>query len=256
MSVIKTKGIVLKYCNMNDNDRLFTLFCPEIGKISALSKGIRSHKHKDFAALQPFCFSEFVIDNSKGLGYITSAQVCENFYALRESVEKTSLASYITDLVSGISDEIIYEDDFFRFILNTLYVIAKTPDSEHFITELLKFKSVFELKTVCVAGYMPATDICMVCNCKKDLKYFDVWEGGTVCEDCQMRGASPELVEISSPACNMIKFICDADYKAVFKFNASPETIDEVNRIGEIYLINKLEFVSAQLEYFKNIISQ
>ncbi len=257
MSVTKAKGIVLKYCNMNDNDRLFTLFCPGIGKVSALSKGIRSHKHKDFAALQPFCYSEFVIDTSRGLGYISSAQVLESFYDLRSSVEKMSLASYISDLVSGLADEIMYDDDFFRFTLNTLYVLSKTPDSGSagFTAELLKLKAIYELKTVCVAGYMPDMNTCFYCQSSKELKYFDVWEGGAVCEDCWDKGTPSELEKLSCGARSMIDFICKADYKSVFKFNASPETVDEVNRIGEIYLINKLEFVSAQLEYFKSIIT-
>ena len=53
MALIKTNGIILKYVNLNDNDRIFTIFSPELGKITAMSKGIRSHKHKDLCATIP-----------------------------------------------------------------------------------------------------------------------------------------------------------------------------------------------------------
>lgn len=256
MSITKAKGIVLKYCNMNDNDRLFTIFCPQYGKMSAISKGIRSHKHKDFAALQPFCYSDFVIDTSKGLGYVSSAQIIENFYDIRTSVEKMSLAAYITDLVSAIADEIMYDEDFFKFTLNTLYMLSKASDTPKasLADELLKLKAIYELKTVCTAGYMPDMSACIHCGNSKDLEYFDIYSGGSACKDCWDKGAASELWQLSMGARRMIEFICVSDTKQVFKFNASPETIAEVSSISEAYLINKLEIVSAQLEYFKNIL--
>ena len=53
---VKTKGLILKVVNLNDNDRLFTIQTIEKGKITAIAKGVRSHKHKDFSALGHFCF--------------------------------------------------------------------------------------------------------------------------------------------------------------------------------------------------------
>ncbi len=254
--MIKTKALVLKYTNMNDNDRLFTVFCPELGKLSAISKGIRSHKHKDFAALQPFCFSELVVDNSRGLGYISSAQILENFFELRSGVEKMSLAAYVADLVSNLADEIMYDDEFFRFTLNTLYMISKASDSSKLTLndELVRLKTIYELRLACNSGYMPQLQNCMCCSSDKKLDFFDLYGGGAVCASCHDRGLAPETCEITDSALKMMSYICHADDKSVFKFSASPETIDLAGKISESYLINKLEIVSARLEYFKNII--
>ncbi|MBO5743983.1 MAG: DNA repair protein RecO, partial [Clostridia bacterium] len=125
MALIKTSGLILKYVNLNDNDRLFTIFTKDMGKITAMSKGIRSHKHKDFASLGLYSFSELVLDDSRGLIYINSANLIENFYNLRTMLEKTSLVSYFADLVSFLADEISGDDEFFSFILNTIYLTAK-----------------------------------------------------------------------------------------------------------------------------------
>lgn len=254
--MIKTKALVLKYTNMNDNDRLFTVFCPEHGKISAISKGIRSHKHKDFAALQPFCYSELVIDNSRGLGYISSAQILENFFELRSGVEKMSLAAYVADLVSNLADEIMYDDEFFRFTLNTLFMIAKAADGSKLTLndELVRLKTIYELKVICTSGYMPQLQGCMCCGSDKSLEYFDLYGGGAVCTSCHDKGFAPESCEVTDSVLKMMSYICQADDKSVFKFSASPETIDLAGKISEEYLINKLEIVSARLEYFKNII--
>ncbi len=256
MSIIKTNGLILKHTNMNDNDRLFTIFCPQYGKMSVLSKGIRSHKHKDFSALQPFCYSELVIDTSKGLGYVTSAQIIENFFDLRQSVEKMSLAAYITDLVSFMADEIIYDEDFFKFTLNTLYMISKATDTEKLAIndELLRLKAIYELKTVAVSGYMPDFSNCIVCGNGKELEYFDVYNGGAVCSLCAKNGNAFEIVSVSKPTLDMMSYICMSDHKQCFGFKTTKDAIREMVFIIETYLINKLELVSAQLEYFKNII--
>ena len=254
--MIKTKALVLKYTNMNDNDRLFTVFCPEHGKLSAISKGIRSHKHKDFAALQPFCYSELVIDNSRGLGYISSAQILENFFELRSGVEKMSLAAYVADLVSNLADEIMYDDEFFRFTLNTLFMIAKAADGSKLSLndELLRLKTIYELRLASNSGYMPKLQSCMCCNGANGLDYFDLYGGGAVCASCHDKGFAPETCEVTDSVLKMMSYICHGDDKSVFKFTASPETIELASEISEAYLINKLEIVSARLEYFKNII--
>lgn len=254
MALIKTNGIILKYVNLNDNDRIFTLFTPELGKISAMSKGIRSHKHKDFAALQPFCFSELVLDNSKGLYYINSAQVKENFYDLRTSVEKTSLATYFTDLISFISDEIMFDNEFFSFILNTLYLTANAEKrTEDVATELLRLKTIFEVKCVCASGYMPDISSCRRCNSKTELMYFDTVSGCAVCKNCFESYASPEILTTGENALKIIEYITLSDNKAVFSFKASPDNVESANILSERYLINKLEYVSSSLEYLKSL---
>jgi len=254
MAITKTDGIILKYVNLNDNDRIFTIFTKEHGKITAMSKGIRSHKHKDFAALQPFCFSELVLDDTKGLYYISSANIKENFYNLRTMVEKTALAAYFTDLVSFISDEIIYNTDFFSFILNSLFLISNAESrTKDISSELLRLKTIFETKCVCVSGYMPDLSACASCNSTKDIKYFDIVSGVSICKKCFDKYLSGELIETNPTALKIIEYIYLSDQRNVFSFKASLDIIKEANRISENYLINKLEYVSPQLGYLKTL---
>ena len=255
MAFIKTEGIILKYVNLNDNDRIFTIFTHEYGKITAMSKGIRSHKHKDFPALQPFCYSEIVLDNSKGLYYINSAQIKNNFYDLRTMVEKTSLAAYFTDLISFISDEIVSDKEFFSFILNTLYLTSNADkrNSDDIKTELLRLKTIFEIKCVCVSGYMPDISSCCRCNSKKGLMYFDTVDGRAICESCFDSYTSPEVISVREDALKIIEYISLSDYKSALSFKASDENIESANILSERYLINKLEYLSSSLEYFKSL---
>ena len=252
--MINTKGLILKYCDLNDNDRLFTIYCPEIGKITAMSKGIRSHKHKDFAALQQFCYSELVIDDKKGIGYITSAQIINNFFELRNSVEKLSFASYFADLVSSLSDELMYDDDFFKFILNTLFMTARSDQKPDMLTELFRLKAIFELKLLAVSGYMPQVEECECCHSAKNLGYFDVYSSNTVCSDCNEKGFGSQLVEIEAAELNIIRFINESDYRSVFSFSAKERHIKTINEISERSLINKTEIYSDKLRFINELV--
>ena len=255
MALIKTNGLVLKYVNLNDNDRLFTIFTQDMGKITAMSKGIRSHKHKDFAALGLYCFCELVLDDSRGLIYINSAHLKENFYNLRTMLEKTSLVSYFADLVSFLSDEISGDSEFFSFILNSIYLIAnaETRTKEDIELELLRIKTIFEIKCVCISGYMPDGISCAKCKSKDKLFYFDTVAGRSVCQNCFESYFSPEILKCSENALKIIAFICHSDYKSVFSFKASSECIKSANEISERYLVNKLEYLSPSLEYYKSL---
>ncbi len=255
MALVKTNALILKYVNLNDNDRLFTIFSPELGKLTAMSKGIRSHKHKDFAALQLFCYSELVLDTSKGLAYINSALVKENFYDLRTSVEKTALASYFMDLVSFISDEIEFDSEFFSFVLNTLYLTANAEkrikgDISH---ELKRLKCIFELKTACVCGYAPSLGSCNTCNSSEKLIYFDTVSGCAVCDKCFESYISPEVIKTSANAIRILYYIASSDNKTVFSFKADDSYVTDASKLSERYLINKLEYSSPMLDYIKNI---
>ncbi len=251
---IKTKGLILKVVNLNDNDRLFTIQTVEKGKITAIAKGVRSHKHKDFSALGHFCFSDFVLDAKTNLYYISSAEVINNFYDIRTSVEKVSYATYFMDVVNNISDNIIGDDDYFKFVLNTLYLLGtaeKYAGDDNVDLALKKLKAIFELKTACYIGYEPYVDGCIKCMEKKKLSYFDILEGGIVCENC---GAASEYLisaELDTLRC-MYKMV-HSDYKSVFKVDVSDEFIEELSLICEKYLLLKLEFYFSSLDYLKKI---
>ena len=41
---LSVKGVVLRYTNFKEADRMLTLFSPELGKVSVLARGCRKEK--------------------------------------------------------------------------------------------------------------------------------------------------------------------------------------------------------------------
>ena len=259
MTEVKTQGLILTSNNLNDNDKIFTILTRDLGKITAISKGIRSHKHKDFAAMQSFCFSEFVLSSKTGLYYVTSANVVNNFFGIRNSVEQVSHAAYILDIVKSLPEDFALEEDYFNFILNSLFMIGKAQEkckNGDIVSYLKALKSIFEIKTVCSEGFMPYIDSCNECSGIKELKYFDCINGCVVCDNCiGPRKHDVNFVQVYPQTLRFINFLCKSDYKSVFAYNCGEPSLSIISEIAEKYLINCLEIYPASLSYLKSTVS-
>ena len=256
MQELKTAGLILSATNLNDNDRLYTIQTKEAGKVTAISKGIRSHKHKDFAALQNFCYSDMVLSRKTGLYYVSSANIINNFYGIRNSVEQMSFAAYFADVIKSFPEELPLEEDYFNFVLNTLYLTGKALEKckNGDVAEYLnRLKCVFEFKTVCYAGFMPSLEECEVCGSVKDIEYFDIASGCVICKNCHDRYIG-EPVKVTQSVIKLLKFMENADLKSVFAYNGSVEDVRLISQITEKYMINSLEIFPTSLTYLKTTV--
>lgn len=256
MEEIKTQGLILTSANLNDNDKIFTIETRDAGKITAISKGIRSHKHKDFAALQNFCYSDMVLSRKTGLYYISSASVVNNFFGIRNSVEQMSFAAYFADVIKSFPEQMPLDDEYFSFVLNTFFLTGKASEKcrdSDLTFYLLRLKTIFEMKTVSFAGFMPSAMHCGICSSKKDIEYFDIANGTVVCKTCNEKSYS-DLVKINSSVLNILNFINNSDYRTVFSLNAKKSDIEMLSQISEKYLINSLEIYPGSLTYLKNTV--
>lgn len=261
MNTIQTMALVLKTCNMNDNDKLVTFFSPVYGRLTAIAKGVRSHKHKDFAALQQFCFSNITLNCKQGGLYsVMSTQVANSFFNLRNDVMKVAFASYYMDVVADIAQEIIGDEDYFSFVLNTLYLTEraeKDADEGDILPPLNKLKLIFEIRTAYVMGVMPELSRCINCGRDKNLNYFAHYDGGVVCDSCIGRydGKAHIPTKVSEIDLKIIEFILKSDSRGVFNFTISEDLLNSVCAISERYLIAQTDTFYKSLMFLHRIIS-
>ena len=254
MEVMKAKGLIVQVIKLNDNDCLFTVLLENMEKITAMSKGIRSMKHKDFSALQNMCYSEFELKNRNGLYLISSANIINNFYNLRNCLEKVSFATYVCEVARTVSEYMTGDNDYFRFVLNTIYFMEnaekKAKDGD-VVTELRRLKAFFEMRTCAHLGFMPSFHSCSKCSDKKNLCYFSIARGGVVCADCKYDTDIP----ISEVERKLLAIMSEAEVKKVFSIsNIDMNVVRNVEQISEKYLSYKAEYCFKSLEYLKNIL--
>ena len=85
---IKTTGIVLKSSKHTiEAARLLEIFSPEMGKFSAVIRGVEKPKAKLAVASQPFCFGEFVLVEKNGYYTVTDCFVHDSFFDLTYNLD-------------------------------------------------------------------------------------------------------------------------------------------------------------------------
>lgn len=88
MSTIKVFGLVCRYANYRENDRILTLFTREQGRLDVASRGCRRQGSPLLAASQPFVYGQFVLYQSKDKFSVNTADVLESFYPLRDDYDR------------------------------------------------------------------------------------------------------------------------------------------------------------------------
>lgn len=102
---VKTEAIVLRSIDYKDNDKMLTLFSPELGKISAGIKGVKKPTSKLNFAAQPFCFAEYVLAEKGGRYTVTGAYLHESFYGLRLDIVRFYAACTALDVCRSVAME-------------------------------------------------------------------------------------------------------------------------------------------------------
>ena len=176
--LFSVKGVVLSETCVGEYDKIMTVLT-ERGRYSVYANGARRLKNPNFAGTQLYAYSEMVLEERGEKHYLKEASLVESFFKIRDTMEGIALTGYIADVASDISVDGDDTRDILRLVLNSFYAIAESKKPTQ------QIKAVFELRSLCIAGYTPDIVGCAGCG-KFDLPvyYFDAEGGNFLCEDC------------------------------------------------------------------------
>lgn len=172
------QGIVLRYANYREADRILTLFTREHGKLEAAARGCRRINSRLLSATQTFCYGEYVLNERNQRLSVQQCDLREAFFDLRNDLNKLSAATAMLALceegsLHGQPDEALF--------LLLLHSLTNMCYGENDPMDLLCY---FLIHFLALEGYQVALDSCV--NCGKALQsssHFDI-RAGSVCDDC------------------------------------------------------------------------
>lgn len=242
---LKTDGIVLRETEYKDNDKLLTILTRENGQVTAKARGVKSRTSKLRAGCQLLTFSEFTLLDYQGRYLVTEAVPKEMFPRLREDVELLSLASYFAQVTEAISQEDAPDPELLSLLLNSLYVLGRESRPQILV------KAVFELRAMCLAGYLPDLSGCAVCG-REDADRFNLTQGVLQCASCG--GEHTEGIRMLSAATlAAMRYIVSVPMKNLFAFRLADAAVEELSGITESYLCTKLERGFYTLDFYKSL---
>lgn len=181
MAFEKLNGIVLRYANYRDNDRILTVLTQERGAVAVTVRNCRKKSSVTADAVsEQCCYGEFVVYERCGILYASSTAIKESFYPIREDYEKLVSANQIL----RFAEIIAYNHggaELFPLCYHALSFLAY-GDNNPIDIELCS-----TAKMLCLAGYKPVLTHCV--RCGQDLRKqkevaFSKVQGGTLCDYC------------------------------------------------------------------------
>ena len=225
---LTTKALVLREVKYKEADRILTLLTEDEGKLTAKAPGALRKTSKFGAATQFLTWSELTLFGSRGRWSVREGSVIEGFEGLRADLEALAIGSYMAQVLETVSDEDAPDPQVLQLGLNALYA--------------------FELRLMCLAGFAPELDQCVVCGGADGEMRFAPGQGGLLCPNCA-RYADP----VSGACLAAMRHVARAPAKRVFSFSLTGDAPRELSVICEEYLLTCLERGFSSLDYYKKI---
>lgn len=210
MAVICATGIVTRYVNYSENDRILSIFTIEYGRIDAKARGCRRPTSPLLPAAQPFAFGEFELFQSKDKYTVNQCAVQESFFSIREDFGRFAIGSAMLQLAHEAAQEREPNRPLFSLLYHALSFLAyaQTEPMDLFLCFLLRFLN--------VTGYCPTITACA--RCGRDLRadahvYVSTPAGGAVCAACAI--GAREITKTSLEAVRRMLLLQDEEMQRV-----------------------------------------
>jgi DNA repair protein RecO (recombination protein O) len=240
MAISKTQGIVLKYTNLGEADKILTILTRNKGKIRAVAKGCRKPKSSMLTSSEMFAVSEFVLYKGSSLYHISQAETKETFYNLRNDLLKLSYAVFFVEMADAASEEELPNERLFLLLAKALYYLAEGEIPVGLIN------LAYQLKLMDISGYRPSIQRCVHCGKTEIEEYkFDIVLGGIICNECEKFGKN--IIKISPGSVEAIKALLNSEISRLNTLKIDNTIFNEIDKLTK-------RFVEAHLDkHFKSL---
>lgn len=171
--------LVVKEVNYKENDKILHALSRTRGKIQLIAKGAKKSNSHLITSSQLFAYSKCSMTTSKDMYIMTSADLIDNFYNLKNNMDAFFYGNYILELISFIAQENEVDSRIFDMTVSVLhYLSTMSKDFDKLI-------AAYELKLVSMLGYKPNFKHCL--SCGKEINSYSqlsIKEGGLFCSQC------------------------------------------------------------------------
>lgn len=280
---IETDGLVIREQNVGESDRLITILTGKYGLVRAFVNGAKTIKNKNLAGTQLLAYSDFVLYQGKDAYTVNHASEKEIFFELRSDIDNLSLAFYLAELFSELAPESAECEELLRLLLNSIYLLSKKK------CDSLIVKSVAELRSLSISGYMPDLVACQECGTfESDMFYFSIRNGSLCCRSCAggsgagedgsstddmhvslcsglpsgMPSSSKEFkslgidlsrMPLSYSTVTAMRHIIYSEPKKVFDFTLQPNALADLSSVTERFALEKTGRTYSTLDFYKSL---
>ena len=117
--MIKTQGIILKEADLNEVDRLLTIYTKELGKIRVSAKGVKKLESKLRYSIEPMSLVQLILVEGKNYLILKDSVIINQFLEIKKDLNKFKKVKEIVEII----DEAIVgeekDEDIWKLILQS-----------------------------------------------------------------------------------------------------------------------------------------
>ncbi|MEG1509388.1 MAG: DNA repair protein RecO [Clostridia bacterium] len=239
----KVNALCLNCIDFKDNDKLLTLLTVEKGKIIVKARGVNKPNAKLKFASFPFCFGNYIINETNGFFTLIGCDLVDSFFSLSANIENYYGGMVILETL----DKLIIQNevkDIVVFAVNCLKEICYNGVSA------LNVIIFFLLKIFNYLGIEMQLENCA--NCGKPLGKnvtFYANKGGFVGDCCfsQTDFISPQIVA-------SIRLIKNLQMENLQNFKGNKDVLLDILNIFYEFMSNNLSININSLKEFKQVV--
>ncbi len=246
MPTYKTKGIIIKRTNLGEADKILTIFTPNLGKVSAVARGVRKTTSKLGGHLELFCSIDLILAKGRNMDVVTSVQKNYHFKNLCFNLKRTSYAYYVCELVDKFTSDNFRDTRLFNLLFSVLDNINKEISMDG---KMDLISNGFKIKLLRILGYAPNIERCSKCNNKSDNNYFSNSLGGVLCKDCLEHDR--QSIRMSYVSLKVLNFLGKSSFEKIRRLDIDRKLVKEIENILDLFMryILDREFKSKRLIY-------
>lgn len=216
MASFKCKAVVVESKDYKEKDKQVLLYSLENGKFWATLKSARGEKSKNKVGKEPFCFGEFLIENTRGTNIVVGVDVIDSFFGLTSDLDKFYEACGILEIIKKITN---YEESdamLFMHFVKALKCICYEDCKNLYVIDKFLIDIFFSM------GFYFNVNCCSSCGATlTSKKYLNYDVGELVCSKCRSLNSEELLPSVLA----VIKILNNTDYEKIptLKFSQNSE---------------------------------
>ena len=238
MASFKCKAVVVESKDYKEKDKQVLLYSLENGKFWATLKSARGEKSKNKVGKEPFCFGEFLIENTRGTNIVVGVDVIDSFFGLTSDLDKFYEACGILEIIKKITN---YEENdamLFMHFVKALKCICYEDCKNLYVIDKFLIDIFFSM------GFYFNVNCCSSCGATlTSKKYLNYDVGELVCSKCRSLNSEELLPSVLA----VIKILNNIDYEKIptlkFSQNSEKDTLRILTKNFEGRFMSKLNLM-------------
>lgn len=229
-------GLNLRYFNLGEADRIFTVFTREKGLIRIVTKGIRKPTSRFGGRMDLLRCNDLLLRKGRNLDVVVGCESVCCFPGLLKDFDRLTQALYWSELVEAFIEDEQILPEIYDLLLESLTVLEYEPRPA--VLNLW-----FELRLLATLGYQANLSHCVSCDRPPEAvpghQGFDLRTGSVLCGECRPHHLGTKLLSATNRS--LLQTLSAVSLPQLAQVEPASARLPELQKLLQAYIMTLSE---------------